>query len=98
MAEAMAYPLGGAMMDRIIIATAGFFIGGFLCWVMGIAWYELVEVPKAASMDPMMKETYLCATGNALPLLAVPGAILGAIIGALRGRATAHGESQDQPQ
>ena len=63
---------------------AGFFIGGFLGWFMGVAWYELIEVPKAASMNPMTVENYLCAAGNALPLLAVPGAILGAIVGARR--------------
>ena len=66
---------------------AGFFIGGFLGWFMGVAWYELIEVPKAASMTHMTVETYLCAACSALPLLAVPGAILGAIFGARKNQA-----------
>jgi hypothetical protein len=39
-------------MERVSMAVAGFFIGGFLGWFMGAAWYELFEVPKAASMNP----------------------------------------------
>ena len=74
-------------MERVRMAVAGFFIGGFLGWFMGVAWYELIEVPKAASMTPMTVETYLCAAGSALPLLAVPGAILGAIFGARKNQA-----------
>jgi hypothetical protein len=69
-------------MERLMMALAGFFIGGFLGWLMGVMWYELVEVSNAAFMDPVTAPTYLCAAGNALPLLAVPGAILGAIVGA----------------
>jgi hypothetical protein len=75
------------MTERVKTAVVGFFIGGFLGWFMGVAWFELIEVPKAASMNPMTAETYLCAAGNALPLLAIPGAILGAIIGARKNRA-----------
>jgi uncharacterized membrane protein YjdF len=90
-AEAMTRSLGGAMLDRVTMAMAGFFVGGFLGWFIGVAWYELIEVPKAASMDYMMAQTYLCATGNALPLLAaVLCAILGAIIGALSGKPSIH--------
>lgn len=74
-------------MERVRMAVAGFFIGGFLGWFMGVAWYELIEVPKAASMTPMTAETYLCAAWSALPLLAVPGAILGAIFGARNNQA-----------
>jgi len=74
-------------MERVRMAVAGFFIGGFLGWFMGVAWYELIEVPKAASMTPMTVETYLCAAFSALPLLAVPGAILGAIFGARKNQA-----------
>jgi hypothetical protein len=74
------------MMERVKMAVAGFFIGGFLGWFMGVAWYELIEVPKAASMDSMTAETYLCAAGNSLPLLAIPGAILGAIVGDRKNR------------
>jgi hypothetical protein len=70
------------MMERVKMAVAGFFIGGFLGWFIGVAWYELIEVPKAAFMDPGTAPSYLCAAGSALPLLAVPGAILGAIVGA----------------
>ena len=73
-------------MERIKMTVAGFFIGGFLGWFMGVAWHEIIEVPNAASMSPMAAETYLGAAGDALPLLAIPGAILGAIVGALKKR------------
>ena len=73
-------------MERIKMIVAGFFIGGFLGWFMGVAWYEFIEVPKIASVNPMEAETYLCAAGKALPFLAIPGAILGAVVGALRKR------------
>jgi hypothetical protein len=69
------------------MAVAGFFIGGFLGWFMGATWYELIEVPQAASITPMTAEAYLCAACSALPLLAVPGAILGAIFGARKNQA-----------
>jgi hypothetical protein len=69
------------------MAVAGFFIGGFLGWFMGAAWYELIEIPNAASMTTMTTETYLCAACSALPLLAVPGAILGATLGAWKNHA-----------
>jgi len=78
--------------------VAGFFIGGFLGWFMGFAWYEFIEVPKVASMNSIAAETYLCAAGSALPLLAVPGEILVAIVGTRSGQADVHGKSQDQPQ
>jgi hypothetical protein len=84
-------------MEKVRMAVAGFFIGGFLGWFMGVAWYELIEVPKAASMDPATAPSYLCATGNVLALLAIPGAILGAIVGAWKNRAGARKESEDQP-
>jgi hypothetical protein len=48
-------------------------------------------------MDPMAAEAYLGAAGGALPLLAIPGAILGAIVGALKNRAGAGKRSKDQP-
>lgn len=86
------------MTERVMMAVSGFFIGGFLGWFMGVAWYELIEVPRAASMDPVTGPSYLCAAGSALPLLAVPGAILGAIVGALKSRAGVRKESVDQPQ
>lgn len=81
-------------MERVKMAAAGFFIGGILGWFMGVAWCDLIEIPKAASMNPMAAETYLCAAGGALPLLAIPGAILGAIVGALKNSK----ESRSQPQ
>lgn len=84
-------------MERVKMAVAGFFIGGFLGWFMGVAWYELIEVPKVASMDPAAAEAYLGAAGSALPLLAIPGAILGAIVGALKNRAGAGKQSKGQP-
>jgi hypothetical protein len=73
-------------MERVKMAVAGFFIGGFLGWFMGIAWYELIEIPQAASMDLATAPSYLSATGDTLALLAIPGAILGAIVGALKNR------------
>jgi hypothetical protein len=82
------------MTERVSMAVAGFFIGGFLGWFMGVAWYELIEVPKAASMNPATAPSYLCATGSALALLAVPGAILGAIIGTMKNRAGVRRVSQ----
>ena len=86
------------MPERVRTALAGFFVGGFLGWFMGFAWYEFIEVPKSVSMNPMAAETYLCAAGSALPLLALPGAILGAIVGARKNRAGVRKESRDQPQ
>jgi hypothetical protein len=83
-------------MERVPMTVAGFFIGGFLGWFMGVAWYELIEVPKAASMDPVTGPSYLCATGGALALLAVPGAILGAIVGALKKPVGDRKESRSQ--
>jgi hypothetical protein len=83
------------MMERVKMAVAGFFIGGFLGWFMGVAWNELIEVPKAAAMDSMAAG-YLGAAGSALPLLAIPGAILGAIVGARKNRADRGKKSKDQ--
>jgi hypothetical protein len=88
-------PLAALMAD---LGRRGNDIGGFLGLFMGFAWYEFIEVPKAASMNSMAAETYLCAAGSALPLLAVPGAILSAIIVARNGQAVVHGKGQRQPQ
>jgi hypothetical protein len=90
-------------MKEIGLVLAGLTVGGSLGWLSGIAWFELVEVPKAASMDPAMAASYLCAEGRYLPLLAVaPGAIVGAILSAIivarSGEAGVHGESQGQSQ
>jgi hypothetical protein len=73
-------------MERVKMAVAGFFIGGFLGWFMGVAWCELIEAPHAASMDLATTQSYLFATSDTLALLAIPGAILGAIVGALKHR------------
>jgi len=72
------------MKERVRMVVAGCFVGGFLGWFMGFAWYEFIEVPKAASMNSISAENYLHAAASLLPFLAVPGAILGAIIGARR--------------
>lgn len=85
-------------MERVLAAAAGFFVGGFLGWFMGVAWYELVEVPKAASMSPMTADAYLCSACGAPAFLAILGAILGAVVGARKSRTGVPGESQDQPQ
>ena len=92
-----------AQMKELGLVLAGLIVGGFLGWLSGIAWFEIVEVPKAASMDPMTAASYLCAEGRYLPLLAVvPGAIVGAILSAIMvarsGQAGGPGKSQDQPQ
>ena len=84
------------MRERVRTAVAGFFVGGFLGWFMGFAWYEFIEVPKAASMNSMAAENFLCAAATALPSLAVPGAILGAIVGAWKNRGDVCKESRDQ--
>jgi hypothetical protein len=88
-------------MKELGIVLAGLIIGGFLGWLTGIAWYELVEVPKAASMDPMTAASHLSAEGRYLPLLAmvpgaIAGAILSAIIGVLRDSASVRDESRNQ--
>jgi hypothetical protein len=90
-------------MKEFGMVLAGLIIGGFLGWLSGVAWFELVEVPKAASMDPAMAASYLCAEGSYLPLLSVaPGAIVGVILSAIivarSGQAGVHSESQDQSQ
>jgi len=69
-------------METTTKILAGIFLGGFLGWLTGIAWYELVEVPMAASMDPWTAASHLCAAGNYGPLLM---AVLGAIVGAYGG-------------
>jgi hypothetical protein len=71
-------------MKEIGMILAGFIIGGFLGWLSGIAWFELVEIPKAASMDPITAASHLCAEGRYLPLLMIiPGAFAGMIAGVL---------------
>jgi hypothetical protein len=90
-------------MKELGMVLTGLILGGFLGWLSGIAWFELVEIPKAASMDPMTAASYLCAEGRYLPVLAVfPGAIVGAILSAIivarSGQTGIHGNSQEQPQ
>ncbi len=93
-------------LKNMLKILAGIFIGGFIGWVTGVAWYELVDVPKAASMDPMTAASYLCAAGSYEPLImaglgVIVGAIagvLGAIVGALKDQADISVESQDHPQ
>ena len=85
-------------MKELGIILAGFIIGGFLGWLSGIAWFELVEVPKAASMDPVtaaMAASDLCAEGRYLPLLMIiPGAFAGMFAGVLS--ATTEEEKKDE--
>ena len=69
------------MMEKLVIAFLGAIIGGTLGFFGGIVWYELVEVPKAAAMDPMYAQTYLCSAGNGAPILfAMLGALVGTIV------------------
>lgn len=73
------------MVEVIFKVIAGFFSGGFIGWVVGLAWYFLIEVPYAErAVELAARDSYLCAAGNALPLLAVPGAIIGAIAALLK--------------
>lgn len=97
-------PLRDAM-EPLVKVSGGFFIGGFLGWLVGVSWFELVEVPRAASMDLVTGPSYRCAAGSFLPLLAVPGAFLGlivgiviAIAGAEKNQADVQGEGRNQPQ
>lgn len=60
--------------------VGGLLGGGFLGWLLGLAIFYLVEVPKAAQMDKMAADSYLCGAGMALPWLAIPGAIVGAFV------------------
>ena len=70
----------GRIIGYLFLIMAGFIVGGVVGWLIGITWYDLIEVPYAyRAMDVTARDSYLCATGNVLALLAVPGAILGAI-------------------
>lgn len=69
------------MMEKIVFAFLGAIVGGTLGFFGGIVWYELVEVPKAATMDPVYAQTYLCSAGNGAPILfAMLGALVGSIV------------------
>ncbi len=68
------------MVDKIAASFLGAILGGVLGFFGGIVWYELVEVPKAATMDPMYAETYLCSAGNGAPIL---GAMVGGLFGVI---------------
>ncbi len=68
-------------MKRGEKAFLGFIGGGIIGWFAGMAWYYLVEVPYAEqNLSLMSRDSYLCAAGGALPLLATP---LGAVVGAI---------------
>lgn len=67
-------------MQKLTAGFLGAIAGGVLGFFGGIVWYELIAVPKAATMDPMYAETYLCSAGNGAPIL---GAMLAAMLGAL---------------
>jgi hypothetical protein len=91
-------------MEPVVKVLGGILIGGFLGWFAGVSWYELVEIPRAASMDFGTAPSHLCAAGAALQLLAIPGAFLGmfvgigaAIGGAEKNQAGDRGEDHDQP-
>lgn len=70
---------GKSILGRLI---GGGLTGGIGGWLIGMVWYFLVEVPYAKShLDFMHRDGYLCAAGNALSLLAIPGMFFGAIAG-----------------
>lgn len=64
--------------------AGGFSLGGVVGWLVGIAWYELIEVPYANNQLAFMhRDGYLCGAGSALAWLAIPGAAMGALAGAI---------------
>ena len=72
----------GRLIGYLFLIAAGFVIGGLIGWLIGVAWYEWIEVPYAyRSMDMVARDGYLCGAGSTLAMLAVPGAILGTIFG-----------------
>lgn len=68
------------MVEKMMAVFLGAISGGILGFFGGIVWYELVEVPKAATMDPIYAQTYLCSAGNGAPILF---AMLGALVGSV---------------
>ncbi len=77
-------------MKRIGLAfagmTGGFILGGFVGWLIGAAWLELIEVPYAErELEFWQRASYLCGAYNALALLAIPGALIGALAGMIYG-------------
>lgn len=77
-------------MDKLFSTVAGLaggcLFGGIVGWLAGITWYELIEVPYAnQELEFWRRPSYLCSAGNALALLAIPGALIGAVGGLLAG-------------
>lgn len=69
--------------ERLLCSLGGFLMGGLGGWLIGMIWYFAVEVPYAQEhISFMHRDSYLCSAGNALPLLAIPGALIGLVIGA----------------
>ena len=66
------------MVDKIVAGFLGVILGGILGFFGGVIWYELVEVPKAATMDPIYAQSYLCSAGNGAPIL---GVMVGGLFG-----------------
>ncbi len=71
------------MEGKINAVFWGVFVGGIVGFFGGVAWYEFVAVPKAATMHPMYAESYLCSAGEAPIFYAVFGAVA-VTIGLLR--------------
>ncbi len=69
------------MGAKIATGFLGVIVGGILGFFGGVVWYELVEVPKATTMDPMYAQTYLCSAGNGAPIFfAMLGTLVGSVV------------------
>lgn len=69
------------MGAKIAAGFLGLIVGGILGFFGGVVWYELVEVPKAAAMNPISAQSYLCSAGNGATIFfAMLGALAGSIV------------------
>src|SRR5215470_12206057 len=63
------------------------FGGAAIGWIAGFAYYFLISVPRAESMNLMARESFLCAEGQAHVAFAILGIIIGSGIAIARMRA-----------
>ena len=62
------------------------FGGAVIGWFAGLARYFLISVPRAEGMHPMVRDSFLCAEGQAPIAFAILGIILGIGIAFVRRR------------
>jgi len=62
-------------------ATLWAFCGSAIGWIAGFVYYFLISVPRAEGMNPMERDTFLCAEGHAPLAFALLGIIVGIIFG-----------------